>query len=222
MTNYYKMSQTKIKICGITSLADARYCAGAGVDYLGFIQYEQSPRYIAPREAKEIIDWLYGPEAVGVFVNEPADVVNRIVEETGFSIAQIHGDMSPTEIAKISCKTIRALSVAQDTTETDLRRQLDQYEDSVDYFLLDTAKAGMHGGTGESFNWDIARNLTEAYPIFIAGGLNASNLAEVVRTLHPFAVDLSSGVESSPGVKDFDKLADLFDAFDEFRIQEDH
>ncbi len=215
------MSQTKLKICGITTLADARYCAGAGVDYLGFIQYEGSPRYIKPSEAREIIEWLYGPESVGVFVNERADVINRAVEETGFHVAQVHGDMSPEEIATIEAKSIRALGVSPDTTPEELRKELDRYTDAVDFFLLDTAKAGLFGGTGETFNWEIAQSLTADYPIFIAGGINADNLGQVIRTLSPFAVDLSSSVESSPGVKDFEKLADLFEAYDEFRVEEE-
>ncbi|MEM8488723.1 MAG: phosphoribosylanthranilate isomerase [Bacteroidota bacterium] len=214
------MSHTKIKICGITSLADARYCAGAGVDYLGFIQYPESPRYIPASEAKAIIEWLYGPETVGVFVNESAETVNRVVAETDFDVAQIHGQMLPDEIARISCKTIMALAVTEETTEAALRGQLATYEDAVDYFLLDTAKAGLYGGTGATFNWDIARNLTAEYPLFIAGGLGPDNIAEVITTLSPFAIDLSSSVESSPGEKDFDKLGELFDVYDAFRAPE--
>jgi phosphoribosylanthranilate isomerase len=215
------MSQTKLKICGITTLADARYCAGAGADYLGFIQYDQSPRYIPPGEANEIIEWLYGPESVGVFVNERADTINQIVEQTGFHVAQIHGDMSPEEIATITCKSIRALAIKPETSTDDLRREMESYAESVDYFLLDTAKAGLYGGTGETFDWNVARELTDAFPIFIAGGLEAGNIGEVIRTLAPYAIDLSSSVESSPGVKDFDKLADLFEASEEFRVQEE-
>ena len=88
-------TSTKLKICGITSLADARYCAGAGVDYLGFIQYKNSPRYVEPAQAKEIIGWLYGPEPVGVFVNETAVAINQVVGEVGFTHAQIHGEYEP-------------------------------------------------------------------------------------------------------------------------------
>ncbi len=215
------MSRPRIKICGITTLADARYCAGAGIEYLGFIQYKQSPRYVSPAEAKKIIGWLYGPEPVGVFVNEPADTVNKIVEDTGFQVAQLHGEMSPEELADIECKTIKALAVAEHTTVDVLQRQMDLYQDAVDYFLLDTAKAGMHGGTGETFNWEVARQLTQSYPIFVAGGINVNNIGEVIRTLQPFGVDLSSSVESSPGVKDFDKLADLFDTLDDLEPSED-
>lgn len=214
------MQQTKLKICGITTLADARYCAGAGVDYLGFIQYEKSPRYIPPQEAREIIEWLYGPESVGVFVNESASTINKIAEQTGFQVAQVHGDISTEEIAQIECKTIRALPVSEDTTTDDLRREMDAYQDAVDYFLLDTAKTGLYGGTGETFNWDVARELTANYPIFIAGGIHAGNVKQVVETLQPFAIDLSSSVESAPGQKDFDKLAEFFDECETWRVHE--
>lgn len=203
---------TKLKICGITTLADARYCAGAGVDYLGFIQYVGSPRYIAPNEAKEIIEWLYGPEAVGVFVNESVEAINEAVEQTGFTMAQIHGDLPPSAFTDISCPTIKALSVHPDTTEADLRDEIMAYQDFADFFLLDTGKAGYWGGTGETFNWSMAQQLAADYDLFIAGGLNASNVYEVIETLNPYAIDLSSGVEESPGKKDFDKLGALFDA----------
>lgn len=214
------MQHTRIKICGITTLADARYCAGAGVDYIGFVQYKQSPRYIPPGEAREIIEWLYGPESVGVFVNESASAINQAVADTGFHVAQVHGEMPAAEMASIECKTIRALSVSEQTSTEDLRREMDGYRDAVDYFLLDTAKAGLYGGTGEPFDWEVARALTDAYPLFIAGGIDAGNVNQVVDTLHPFAIDLSSGVESAPGIKDFDKLAAFFDACEAWRSQE--
>ena len=206
-------TSTKLKICGITTLADARYCAGAGVDYLGFIQYPQSPRYIEPEKAKEIIGWLYGPETVGVYVNESHDTVNASADATGFSIVQIHGDQPPEYFDEIDKPTIKAISISPGSTAKDLLVQLDNYAPAVDYFLLDTAKAGMWGGTGTTFDWQIALEATQKYPVFIAGGITGSNIREVVETLHPFAVDIASGVEESPGVKDFDKLADLFDVF---------
>lgn len=204
---------TKLKICGITSLADARYCAGAGVDYLGFIQYPGSPRYIEPAQAKEIIGWLYGPEPVGVFVNETAEVINERVSTVGFTYAQIHGEYEPSFFKEITVPTIKAISIHPHTTSEELKDQLSRYAGSVDYFLLDTAKAGLWGGTGSTFDWDVAKELVQQYPMFIAGGIDASNINQVIEALHPYAVDLASGVEESPGVKDFDKLAALFDAY---------
>ena len=206
-------TSTKLKICGITSLADARYCAGAGVDYLGFIQYKDSPRYIEPAQAKEIIGWLYGPEPVGVFVNETAASINQLVADVGFTHAQIHGDYEPAFFKDISAKTIKAVSIHPHTSPEELKAQFSRYAEGVDFFLLDTAKAGLWGGTGTPFNWEVAKEIVQDYPTFIAGGIDALNILQVIETLHPYAVDLASGVEESPGVKDFDKLADLFEAF---------
>ena len=220
-------STTKLKICGITNLADARYCAGAGVDYLGFIQHRPSPRFIEPAKAKEIISWLYGPEPVGVFVYEGApnedtetrtwiDQVNETIRFVGFSMIQIHGTLSPDLLDLIEVPIIKAFSVSPSTTPEALMQQALAYAEA-NYFLLDTAKAGMWGGTGEAFDWDTAKEATETYDVFIAGGLNASNIEEVIRTVNPYAIDIASGVEESPGVKDFDKLADVFDILSELQ-----
>lgn len=208
---------TRLKICGITTLADARYCAGAGVDYLGFIQHPESPRYIAPEQAKEIIGWVYGPETVGVFVNEPAASINRIAAGAGFSMVQVHGDQEPGFFDALDRPAIKALSIRPDTDAGALAEEMARFAPFVDYFLLDTAKAGQWGGTGTTFDWAVAREVVEAYDVFVAGGLHAGNIRDVIETLHPFAVDLASGVESAPGVKDFDRLAALFDAFASIR-----
>ena len=209
-----KDTPTKLKICGITSLADARYCAGAGVDFLGFIQYPDSPRFIEPAQAKEIIGWLYGPEPVGVFVNESADIINMTASGVGFTHAQIHGEYEPDFFKEINIPTIKAVPIHPHSTANELRDHLARFANVVDYFLLDTAKAGLWGGTGSTFDWSIAKELVSQYPLFIAGGINPTNIRQVIDTLHPYAVDLASGVEESPGVKDFDKLAALFDAFE--------
>lgn len=208
---------TKLKICGITNLADARYCAGAGVDYLGFIQYEKSPRYIAPKNAKEIIEWLYGPQPVGVFVNADADHINTLADDIGFELVQLHGHEPTWICAEIEAPIIKAIHVEPNTTPDDLQFMMDSYVDVVDYFLLDTKKAGLWGGTGEAFNWDVAAEIAATYPFFLAGGITAENVADAITRTHPFGIDLSSSVESAPGQKDFDKLADFFDAFTPFR-----
>ena len=203
---------TSVKICGITTLADARYCAGAGVDYLGFIQYPPSPRYIDPDEAKGIIEWLYGPSYVGVFVNEPADLVNEIAEHAGFSHVQIHGDHPVEYFEALEKPAIKAFSIYPDTKEDDIERACEQYASHVYAFLMDTGKAGMWGGTGETFDWNIVGPAVAAHRVFLAGGLNPENVGNAIETLHPYGIDLSSGVEAEPGVKDFDLLAALFEA----------
>ncbi|MEM1128643.1 MAG: phosphoribosylanthranilate isomerase [Bacteroidota bacterium] len=204
----------KIKLCGLTRLADARYAAGAGVDYLGFIQYKGSPRYITPKEAKTIIDWLYGPETVGVFVNEDADVINEIADEAGFSMVQLHGTEHPAVVEAVDRPTIKTIPVVSDASHEQLRILMEPYLGVADYFLLDTHKTGLWGGTGESFNWRLARELSSEVPLFLAGGIDADNVEEAILTMRPYAVDLSSSVESAPGIKDIDKMADFFDAFE--------
>lgn len=204
-----------VKICGITRLEDARYCAGAGADYLGFIQYEESPRYIAPASARQIIDWVYGPTPVGVFVNREADDVNAAVEAAGFELAQLHGHETPEMCAAVTVPVVKAFSVTHDASAEQLLAIMEPYRDVVDYFLLDTHHTSLYGGTGESFNWRLARELADAVPLFLAGGIDETNVREAVQTIRPFALDLSSSVESAPGVKDFDKLGRFFDAFRE-------
>lgn len=213
----------KLKICGITELADARYCAAAGADYLGFVQYAPSPRYVAPEMVRQIVEWLYGPEPVGVFVDAPADEVNRTADAAGFTLVQLHGSEPPALCAQIDRPVIKALAVGPDTTPEALRRQMEAYAPHVAYFLLDTQQAGLPGGTGEVFDWEKARSLTADFPLFLAGGLGVHNVEEAVRTLRPFGVDLSSSVEAAPGRKDFDKLAAFFERFDAVRraVQEE-
>jgi len=206
--------RTKVKICGITRLEDARYCAAAGADYLGFIQYPGSPRYIEPGVAREIIEWVYGAKPVGVFVNESADVINRTAEDTGFELVQLHGTEPPELCAEVEHPIIKAIPVVHDASAEQLRRLMEPYVEHVDFFLLDTHKTNLWGGTGESFNWRLARELSSEFPIFLAGGIGASNVEEAIRTMNPYAIDLSSSVESSPGIKDFDKLGAFFDVFD--------
>ena len=208
---------TKVKICGITRLHDARTCAAAGADFLGFVQHAESPRYLAPRDAREIIDWVVGPEPVGVFVNADADEVNRVCAEAGFRLAQLHGHEPPEVVAAVEVPVIKALHVQHDASAEQVRALAEPYLAHADFLLLDTHKTSLWGGTGESFNWRVARDLTGLADVFLAGGLSAANVADAVATMRPFAVDLSSSLEEAPGVKDPDKLAAFFEAFDAVR-----
>lgn len=209
----------RLKMCGITRLEDARYCAAKGANYLGFIQYPESPRYIEPTSAAKIIEWVYGPAPVGVFVNATADHVNRAADEAGFEIVQLHGEEPAFEVASIERAVIKALRVHPETTEDALRRQFQEYEDVVDYFLLDTFSRRQMGGTGKVFDWSIARSVASEYETFLAGGINASNVAEAVRVTRPFAIDVSSSVETAPGSKDFEKIDAFIDAFEDVRSE---
>jgi len=204
----------KVKVCGITELEDARYLAGAGVDYLGFIQHDESPRYAPPALAGDIIEWVHGPSPVGVFVNDDADTVNAAVETAGFEIAQLHGQEPPHVVEQVSCPVIKAVHVRHDASADQLRTLIERYEDAADAFLLDTHDSSVWGGTGESFNWRLARDLSSDYQIFLAGGIDADNVRRAIETMQPYAVDVSSSLEKAPGEKSFTKI----DAFlDEFR-----
>ena len=205
--------RTRVKICGITRLADARYCAGAGADYLGFVQFEDSPRYVEPRAAKEIIEWVDGVEAVGVFVDETAEAINARCAEVGFTVAQLQGHEPPEVVAAVEVPTIKVFRVQHDASSEQLRALMLPYEGAADYVLLDTHRTSLWGDEGESFNWRLARDLAGEFPLFLAGGIDAANVREAIETMRPFAVDLSSSVESAPGVKDFDKLFDFFEAY---------
>lgn len=205
----------KLKICGLTSLADARFCAGAGADFLGFVFSEASPRYIEPARVREIANWLHGPELVGVFVNETIDTIHRIADEASLTFIQLHGDESPEDCEALRLPVIKAFRVASDDTVESMRQRMEPYRGIVRYFLLDTYRDGIHGGTGEAFDWSIAANLSPDFPILLSGGLHAGNILEAIEQVLPIGIDLSSGVESAPGVKDFDLLGDLFDVFDE-------
>jgi phosphoribosylanthranilate isomerase len=207
----------KAKICGITSLEDARFAAGAGADFLGFIQYAGSPRYITPQAAKAIIDWVYGSESVGVFVNENIDTINQVAETAGFDLVQLHGDESPEVCAAVAPPVIKAFRVAPEDTAETLHARMEPYRPHVAYFLLDTHHADLWGGTGKSFDWQQTRTLTADFPILLAGGINADNVMQAVRTVQPLGVDLSSSVEEAPGRKDFDKLTAFFDVFNALR-----
>lgn len=202
----------KTKICGITRLDDARFCAAAGADFLGFIQHEGSPRYVDPKAAKEIIAWVAGPTPVGVFVNETAETVNARCAEVGFAVAQLHGHETPETCAAISVPVIKAIPVTHDASSEQIRAIATPYLDVVNFLLLDTHTTSLFGGSGESFNWRVARDLTDLADVFLAGGISSDNVAQAVQTMRPFAVNLSSSVEESPGVKDLDKLAAFFDA----------
>ncbi len=207
------VSDTKVKICGITQLHDARTAAVAGADFLGFIQYPESPRYIKPDVAKEIIEWVRGPEPVGVFVNETAETVNEICERVGFRLAQLHGHESPDVCAAIEVPVIKAIQVQHDASTEQVSAMVEPYLEVVDFVLLDTHHTSLWGGTGESFNWRVARELASKVDLFLAGGISAENVAEAIHTMRPYAVDLSSSVEESPGIKDLDKLDAFFEAF---------
>jgi len=205
----------KVKICGITSLADARFCAGSGADLLGFIQHPPSQRYISVHQAKEIIEWIHGIKTVGVFVNVDAESVNKDSKTAGFDIVQLHGDESPSYCRRITLPVIKSFSIDSHTTPRKLFRSLREYEPCVEAFLLDTWHPELSGGTGISFDWNVAKSLSMDFRIILAGGLNAENVHEAINTVTPWGVDVSSGLEENTGVKNFDLVTKFFHSIDE-------
>jgi phosphoribosylanthranilate isomerase len=190
----------RVKVCGITNLADALAALDAGADMLGFNFYRRSPRYVSPLEAREVIERLPdGVPYVGVFVNEPTpeDVVN-IAREARLGAVQLHGDETPEFCRELrGLSTIKALRVGADYTPESAATY------NTDAVLLDTYVAGgARGGTGHTFDWTLATLTRERVPqLFLAGGLNPDNVSAAVAAVRPYAVDVCSGVETSPGHK---------------------
>jgi phosphoribosylanthranilate isomerase len=199
---------TRVKICGITNPADALAAVEAGADAIGFILYEKSPRYVTIEQAAEISKQL--PPfimRVGVFVNASPEFVLRAISEIGLTMLQFHGDESPEFCAQFGLMTMKAFRMKDATILAEITKY------NTDAYLLDTYTPGVRGGTGHTFNWDLALEAQKlGKPIFISGGLTPDNVADVVRKVHPFGVDVSSGVESSPGKKDHAKVKAFIEA----------
>jgi len=194
--------ETQVKICGITSIADGLAAAEAGADMIGLMFYEQSPRHVTLAQATEISRALpLHLIRVGVFVNPDEALVVRAITECGLSILQFHGDEDSAFCTQFGIMSLKAVRMR----DAESLAQLEQY--GTDAFLLDAySKSGL-GGTGEKFNWDLAVEAQKfGKPIFLAGGLTPENVAAAVQKVQPFAVDVSSGVESAPGKKDAAKV----------------
>lgn len=193
---------TKIKICGITNLEDALMAVEMGADALGFIFSEVSQRKISPERAEQIIPVL-PPfiKTVGVFVNQSAEEIKEISAKTCIDVIQLHGHESPTFCRSFKQKVIKAIHVEN---KSDLFKMT---EYKVSAFVLDSKVEGKFGGTGRTFNWDFAVEAKKLGPVILSGGLNPENIAEAIDQVNPYAVDVASGVEVEPGVKDPDKVA---------------
>lgn len=200
------MGLVKLKVCGITSLEDAREAIGCGAEFLGFNFYRKSPRYISPEAARTIIEQLpSGVTTVGIFVNEaqPHDVL-EILKVSGVQFAQLHGDEDATYCEAVGAeRVIKALRVGEGF---DVQQILSYPAWAI---LLDAFDKNLYGGTGKTANWDVAREAAKLTRLFLAGGLSPENIAEAIQIVEPFAVDVNSGVESAPGVKDFARLKTL-------------
>jgi phosphoribosylanthranilate isomerase len=188
----------------MTEPFEVKKAVEAGVDALGFIFVKQSPRAIDPERAREIIATLPPfVDAVGVFMNEKPEVVGEIVNYCGLTVVQLHGQEPPEYCQMMSRRVIKAFQV-KPGMGPDL---LEPYNNVVWAFLLDAYHKEMGGGTGETFDWTLVEQLKPAKPLILAGGLNVDNVGDAINQVHPFAVDVNSGIEVSPGRKDTAKIA---------------
>lgn len=191
----------EIKICGITNIHDAAKAADLGADYLGFILCEASPRYIPPRRLKELCDQLpTEPARVGVFVNASPQLVMETIEACGLSYVQLHGDENLQDFADISVPLWKAVRVAPET------ESLPDDSHLAERLLLDTRVKGVYGGTGELVDLDVAARIAGTHKVMLAGGMDPENVSDAISRVRPFGVDVSTGVEATPGQKDHAKL----------------
>ena len=198
-----KADRIRIKMCGTTNLEDALAAVEAGVDALGFIFYTKSPRNIDPEVARIIIEQLPPfVDTVGVFVDRDREEVEEIIRFCGLGYAQLHGQESPKYCERLArftapCQVIKALRVGGDLQADDIT----PYNDHVKGFLLDTYQKGIKGGTGQRFDWSLIQDLKLQRDVILAGGLDSENVQEALAAVRPYALDVNSGVETSPGQK---------------------
>lgn len=199
------VSHPKIKFCGITSLADARMAVSAGAWAIGLIFWPHSRRRCELEEATAIAAAVKRQvEVAGVFVNSPLDEVVRTAESVGLTMLQLHGDEGPAYCAEASRRTgAKVIKAVRVHSRADIQ-SLSSFH--TDFHLLDSYRPGNPGGTGETFAWELARGHRGAVPAILSGGLNPANVATGIAAVHPFAVDVASGVELRPGRKDPAKL----------------
>ena len=201
----------RIKICGITNKEDALAAAHLGADALGFV-FATSPRKVSIESAREIIKTLPPfVHTVGVFVDEDLERVSSIAAQCGLDILQLHGNESVAYCSSFDRRVIKAVRLQS----RDELKNLSQYADVVDGLLLDTYVPNQPGGTGVTFDWKLAVEAKRYGRIILAGGLNPENVAAAISTVKPYAVDASSGLEQSPGVKDHEKMARFIKAANE-------
>ncbi|MDP7579886.1 MAG: phosphoribosylanthranilate isomerase [Nitrospinota bacterium] len=194
----------KVKICGITNKEDALYAAGCGANALGFIFYEKSPRYIEPDDAKTIIAALPPfVTTVGVFVNKDFNDIRDITLLTGVTVVQLHGDESPSYCNLVEGKLIKAIRVKNYSSIEGLKKY------DVDVFLLDSFDKNSFGGSGLTFDWKLAEKAKQYGKIILAGGLTPDNVEEAVKKVAPYGVDVNSGVEKKPGIKNKNKVKEF-------------
>lgn len=202
----------RVKICGVTQLQQGKAIAELGATAVGFICVPQSPRYLTPTQIREIIQQLPAyVDKIGVFVNVKPLEIQTVVTETGLTGVQLHGEESPS-----FCKKIKNLLPQVEIVKALRVKNLESLHKAADYFqvvdtlLLDAYHPQQWGGTGKTLNWTALQGFKAPIPWFLAGGLTADNILQALALLSPNGIDLSSGVERSPGDKDLEKVAHLF------------
>jgi phosphoribosylanthranilate isomerase len=205
-----KIKNMKIKICGIKTLQDAQAAIEAGADMLGFNFYPKSPRYISPDDCAPITTALVkqSPDVkfVGVFVDAPIEGIRKVMEHCGLHRAQLAGDEPPEMLSELGGRAFKAIRPKDvDEVIAALRRYLASSQDPA--YLIDAAVKGEFGGTGQTADWGLAASLSKRLPILLAGGLTPRNVRAAIDQVNPWGVDVASGVESAPGVKDFQKMS---------------
>jgi len=197
----------KVKICGITNLEDALNAQSLGADALGFVFCEDSPRYISPKKAGDIIKKLPPfVKSVGLFVNEKKEMIDDALKFSGIDLIQFHGDEDESFCKQFNLPFIKVIRVTEDINLLEYM----SYFESASAFLLDSYSGNARGGTGHQFNWELIPADTNV-PLVIAGGLNPDNIKSLLEKRQPYAVDVSSGVESAKGKKDLNKMKQFMD-----------
>ena len=193
----------RVKICGITNPDDALQAAACGADAIGLVFFAKSPRCVSPERAREIIARLPPlVTTVGLFVNEDPRTIRAVAAQCRLDRVQLHGDESPADCLLPPLRVLKALRVR----DAESLARADDYPADL---LLDAWSDQVYGGSGRQFDWQLARALAARRPIILAGGLRPDNVAEAVAAVNPYAVDVSSGVERSPGRKDHEKVAEF-------------
>jgi phosphoribosylanthranilate isomerase len=200
---------TKIKICGLTREDDALFCADQGADFLGFIFVPSTPRFVEPERAATIAAKVrergeQRPKIVGVFRDASSDYIREIGNLVGLDLVQLQGSESNDQARELGLPVVKTLRVGQTLPDT-------QCCPSADWLLFDTYDERRAGGTGRRFEWSLLAQYERSKPFFLSGGLTPENVVAGISLVRPDAIDLASGVESEPGVKDHDKVARLFE-----------
>jgi phosphoribosylanthranilate isomerase len=200
----------KVKICGLTNITDAQVAVDAGADFLGFILYAKSPRYVAPEQIAQILTRLALPshvQTVGVFVNTPIDDVITILDQTALDLAQLHGEEPEGALATLAGRGFKALRPTDSAAAQHASIFTSYPQASAPQILVDAYHPSGYGGTGHQADWSLAASIAQCTPrLLLAGGLTAANIQSAIEAVAPWGVDVSSGVEAAPGRKDHNQI----------------